>query len=129
GQDVPLCYDIRGLVAAPRGRWHSWGLDNTIYRCGNCRLDTGNRRFSRDGKDVVLEPKGFAVLVQLVSRPGQLLRRDQLLDAVWGHRYVTTSTLSRVIALARRALLDDAGEPNFIQTVHGSGYRYVGPLE
>jgi predicted ATPase/DNA-binding winged helix-turn-helix (wHTH) protein len=104
-------------------------LNNTLYRCGNCLLDTANRRFSRDGDDIVLEPKVFAVLVQLVSRPGQLLRREQLLDAVWGHRYVTASTLSRVIALARRALLDDAGEPNFIQTVHGSGYRYVGPVE
>jgi predicted ATPase/DNA-binding winged helix-turn-helix (wHTH) protein len=104
-------------------------LNSTLYRCGNCQLDTANRRFSRDGKDVVLEPKVFAVLEQLVSRPGQLLRREQLLDAVWGHRYVTPSTLNRVIALARRALLDDAGEPNFIQTVHGSGYRYVGPLE
>jgi len=104
-------------------------LNNTIYRCGNCLLDAANRRFSRDGKDVVLEPKVFAVLLQLMSRPGQLLRRAQLLDAVWGHRYVTPSTLNRVIGLARRALLDDAGEPNFIQTVHGSGYRYVGPLE
>ncbi len=104
-------------------------MDQTLYRCGNCELDSVNRRFSRDGKEVILEPKVFSVLAQLVARPGQLLRREELLDAVWGHRYVTPSTLNRVIALARRALLDDAGEPNFIQTVHGSGYRYVGPVE
>jgi DNA-binding winged helix-turn-helix (wHTH) protein len=101
-------------------------LDDSIYRCGSCELDTVNRRFSRDGKDIVLEPKVFAVLV---SRPGKLLRREQLLDAVWGHRYVTPSTVNRVIALARRALLDDPAEPTFIQTVHCSGYRYVGPCE
>jgi non-specific serine/threonine protein kinase len=62
-------------------------------------------------------------------RPGELLTREQLLDAVWGHRYVTPSTLNRIIALARRSLVDDAQEPRFIQTVHGSGYRYVGPVE
>jgi hypothetical protein len=46
-----------------------------------------------------------------------------------GHRYVTPSTLSRVVALARRAFGDDADEPHYIQTVHGVGYRYVGPIE
>jgi predicted ATPase/DNA-binding winged helix-turn-helix (wHTH) protein len=79
--------------------------------------------------EYALEPKVFAVLTQLVMRPGELVTRDQLLDAVWGHRYVTPSTLNRVIALARRSLSDDAEEPRFIQTVHGSGYRYVGPVE
>jgi len=62
-------------------------------------------------------------------RPGELLTRDQLLDAVWGHRYVTPSTLNRVIALARRALVEEADGQKFIQTVHGAGYRYVGPIE
>jgi predicted ATPase/DNA-binding winged helix-turn-helix (wHTH) protein len=88
-----------------------------------------NRIFRRGGAEYALEPKVFAVLTQLVMRPGELLTREQLLDAVWGHRYVTPSTLNRVIALARRSLVDDAEEPRFIQTVHGSGYRYVGPVE
>jgi predicted ATPase/DNA-binding winged helix-turn-helix (wHTH) protein len=104
-------------------------LDQVVYRCSGCELDTANRIFRKHGAEYALEPKVFAVLTQLVMRPGELLTRDQLLDAVWGHRYVTPSTLNRVIALARRALSDDAEEPKFIQTVHGSGYRYVGPVE
>jgi predicted ATPase/DNA-binding winged helix-turn-helix (wHTH) protein len=104
-------------------------LDQAVYRCGDCELDIANRIFRKGGTEYTLEPKVFAVLTQLVMRPGELLTRDQLLDAVWGHRYVTPSTLNRVIALARRALVDDAEEPRFIQTVHGSGYRYVGPVE
>jgi predicted ATPase/DNA-binding winged helix-turn-helix (wHTH) protein len=104
-------------------------LDQVVYRCGDCELDTANRIFRKRGTEYTLEPKVFAVLTQLVMRPGELLTRDQLLDAVWGHRYVTPSTLNRVIALARRSLADDAEEPRFIQTVHGSGYRYVGPVE
>jgi len=104
-------------------------LDQVIYRCGDCQLDSANRRFIRDGKELLIEPKVFAVLIQLLSRPGDLVTRDQLLDAVWGHRFVTASTLNRVIALARRAFADDADGPKFIQTVHGAGYRYVGPIE
>ena len=103
--------------------------EQATYRCGDCHLDVGNRRFTRGGTEHVLEPKVFAVLVQLVTRPGELLTRDQLLDAVWGHQYVTPSTLNRVISLARRALSDDADGPKLIQTVHGAGYRYVGPIE
>ena len=111
-----------------RGRWRM-PLDQMVYRCGDCELDTANRTFRRGGAEYTLEPKVFAVLTQLVMRPGELLTRDQLLDAVWGHRYVTPSTLNRVIALARRALLDDVERPKYIQTVHGTGYRYVGLVE
>ena len=70
----------------------------------------------------------FAVIAQLLQRSNELVTRDQLLDAVWGHRYVTPSTLNRLIALARRAFGDDVSEPRYIQTVHGAGYRYVGPV-
>src|ERR1700690_2406092 len=104
-------------------------LDQVVYRCGDFELDTANRIFRNRGMEYPLEPKVFAVLVQLVTRAGELLTRDQLLDAVWGHRYVTPSTLNRVISLARRALSDDADRPKLIQTVHGAGYRYVGPTE
>jgi predicted ATPase/DNA-binding winged helix-turn-helix (wHTH) protein len=104
-------------------------LDQIVYRCGDCTLDSSNRRFTRDGNEYDLEPKVFAVLIQLVMRPAELVTRDQLLDAVWGHRYVTSSTLNRVISLARRALADDADRSTLIQTVHGAGYRYAGPVE
>jgi predicted ATPase/DNA-binding winged helix-turn-helix (wHTH) protein len=104
-------------------------VDQVIYRSGECEIDSLNRKFSRSGKQYALEPKVFAVLIQFFARPGALLTRDALLDAVWGHRYVTPSTLNRVIALARRALADDVDTPKFIQTVHGTGYRYIGPVE
>jgi non-specific serine/threonine protein kinase len=104
-------------------------VDQIVYHCGDCELDTANRVFRRDGTEYALEPKVFAVLTRLVMRAGELLTREQLLDAVWGHRYVTPSTLNRVIALARRALADHPEEPRFIQTIHGAGYRYVGPVE
>src|SRR5262245_57500798 len=99
------------------------------YRCGAFSIDPGNRRFSNGDVELALEPKVFGVILQLLKRPGELVTRNELLDAVWGHRYVTPSTLSRVVALARRAFGDDPDEPGFIQTVHGAGYRYIGPVE
>ena len=104
-------------------------MDKLVYRCADCELDVANRAFTRAGKPYALEPKVFALLCQLLKRSGELLSREQLLDAVWGHRYVSPSTLNRLIVLARRALGDDPDAPRFIQTVHGSGYRYIGPVE
>lgn len=82
-------------------------------------------RLMRGGREITLEPKAFSVLLELLAHPGELLSRDDLLDAVWGHSYVTPSTLSRVIALLRRALEDDSNQPRYIQTVHGLGYRFI----
>jgi predicted ATPase/DNA-binding winged helix-turn-helix (wHTH) protein len=104
-------------------------MNQSLFRCGDCELDAANRRFTRGGQEYALEPKVFAVLLQLLMRPGKLLTREELLDAVWGHRYVTPSTLNRVIALARRSLAEEADGQKFIQTVHGSGYRFVGTIE
>ena len=98
------------------------------YRCGDFLVDLSNRRFLHQGREVALEPRVFAVIAQLLKRSNELVTRNELLDAVWGHRYVTPSTLNRLIALARRAFGDDVSEPRYIVTVHGAGYRYVGPV-
>ncbi|MHA6203729.1 ATP-binding protein [Dyella soli] len=92
-------------------------------------VDVWAHRLVRDGCEVNVEPKAFAVLVELLAHPGQLLSRDDLLDAVWGHSYVTPSTLSRVIAQLRHALADDCSQPRYIQTVYGLGYRFIATLK
>ncbi len=96
---------------------------------GEFSLDILQRRLVYGHQDVPVEPKTFAVIAHLVRHAGTLVARNELLDTVWGHRFVTPSTLNRVITLARRALADDAGKPTRIVTVHGAGYRYVGPVQ
>ena len=98
------------------------------YRCGEFLVDLGNRRFLHRGGEIALEPRVFAVIAELLKRSNELVTRNELLDAVWGHRYITPSTLNRLIALARRAFGDDVSEPRYIQTVHGAGYCYIGPI-
>lgn len=93
------------------------------------RVDPANRRLTRGGTEIALEAKAFAVLLVLLARADELITRDELLDAVWGHRYITPATLNRVMALLRRAFDDDADHPRFIHTVHGAGYRFIGEVE
>jgi len=104
-------------------------VDKLIYECGELRVDPGNRRITRGGSEVLLEPKALAVLLLLMERGGDLVTRDELLDGVWGHRYSTPATLNRIMALLRRAFDDDAEHPRFISTVHGAGYRFIGAIE
>ena len=87
-------------------------------------IDFAGRRVSRGGVDQPLEPKAFAVLALLVGSPGRAFSRDEILDAVWGHRHVTQSVLNRVMSLLRQALGEDAQRPRRLHTVHGVGYRF-----
>lgn len=95
------------------------------YAFGDIRVEPVAHRVLRDGLELELEPKAYAVLLQFVTHPGELIRHDDLLERVWGHKYVTAATLSRVISQLRQKLGDDAAEPHYIQTVHGLGYRLI----
>jgi len=92
-------------------------------------IDPANRRVTRDATEITLEPKAFAVLRLLIDRAGDLVTREELLDGVWGHRYITPATLNRVMTLLRRAFDDEAENPRFFATVHGSGYRFIAAID
>jgi DNA-binding winged helix-turn-helix (wHTH) protein len=79
----------------------------------------------RGDRMIGVEPKAHAVLMVLLSRAGEAIERETLLDTVWGHRHVTPSVLNRIVAQLRRALGDDASHPRYIQTLHGRGYRFM----
>lgn len=91
-------------------------------------IDLDGRRVSVGGRDVALEPKAFDVLALLVQAPGKAFPRDELLDAVWGHRHVTPGVLNRVVTLVRHALGENAGSTHYIRTLHGVGYRFDGDV-
>lgn len=98
------------------------------YRFDGIVVDALAHTLSRDGQYQSLEPKAFAVLLMLLRHADELLVRDQLLDAVWGHRHVTPGVLTRAIAQLRSVLDDHSHEPRYIQTQHGLGYRFIGKL-
>lgn len=87
-------------------------------------IDFAGHRLLRGGEEQPLEPKAFAVLALLAGEPGCVFTREEILDAVWGHRHVTPGVLNRVMTLLRQALGEDAHHPRLLQTVHGVGYRF-----
>ncbi|HEX7803772.1 MAG TPA: winged helix-turn-helix domain-containing protein [Pseudoxanthomonas sp.] len=92
-------------------------------------IDFAGRRLLRGGVEQPLEPKAFAVLSLLACAPGQVFTRDDILDAVWGHRHVTPGVLNRVVTLLRHALGEDAQHPRLLHTLHGTGYRFDLPAQ
>ena len=74
-----------------------------------------------------LTPKAFAVLRYLVTHPGRVVTRDELWQAVWPGLVVGEAALNVCIRELRQVLGDDPQAPQFIETVHRRGYRFIGP--
>jgi len=91
-------------------------------------LDAAQARLTRDGQVQPLNGRPLAVLAALMARAGQLMDKDAVLDAVWGHRHVTESALKGAVNTLRAALGDDARAPLYVETVPRRGYRFIGEV-
>src|SRR5689334_21541799 len=78
--------------------------DGTIYRFGDFELDTRLHELRREGERRHVEPQVFDVLAYLFSRRDRLVTKEELIDNVWGHRYVAPTTLNSRIKHARQAV-------------------------
>ncbi|MFO1340495.1 MAG: AAA family ATPase [Burkholderiaceae bacterium] len=96
-----------------------------VLTFGGFRLDPRNARLSQGAQELELPPKAFAVLCHLAARPGLLVTKDELLDAVWGRRFVSESVLKTAVSTIRAVLGDDTRTPRFVETVSRRGYRFV----
>jgi DNA-binding winged helix-turn-helix (wHTH) protein len=76
-----------------------------------------------------LEPKAFEVLTYLLSRSGEIVSRQELIDHVWNGRVVEPGAVARNITQIRAALGDDARRPEYIETIPKRGYRTIAPVE
>jgi DNA-binding response OmpR family regulator len=90
-------------------------------------IEPAARRAWRDNDELVLSQRQFDLLVFLMSHPGQVLSRDQIMREVWQTSWVaSTKTVDMHISWLRRALGDSAGTPRYISTVRGVGFRFEG---
>ncbi|WP_279577315.1 AAA family ATPase [Pseudomonas sp. LA21] len=112
-QQVP---NVARLQASP---------DPLRIRFADFELDEANACLMRHGEAVALTPTPFALLCALAREPGRLWRKDALLDAVWGHRFVSESVLKTAISELRLALGDNPRQPSIIETVSRHGYRFI----
>ena len=90
-------------------------------------IDLASRRVYRFGELVDLSPKAYDLLVALMNRRGGVVRREELLREVWGHRReISTRTVDAHIVELRRKLEEDAANPRHFLTVRKAGYRFQG---
>jgi DNA-binding winged helix-turn-helix (wHTH) protein/tetratricopeptide (TPR) repeat protein len=99
-----------------------------IYRFGDCELDDRRYELRRGGVPCHLEPQVFEVLAYLVRNRDRVVPRAELLDEIWGSRFVSDSALASRVKAARRAVGDSGREQGVIRTVHGRGYQFLAPV-
>jgi len=99
-----------------------------LYEFEDCLVDPGCFELRRGGVVEHVEPQVFDVLVHLIRNRDRVVTKNELLDAVWGDRFVSESALASRLKSARRALGDDGSSQRIIRTVFGRGYQFVAPV-
>ena len=98
---------------------------SSLIRIESFRIDLEAQALWRGDDRVHLRTKTWEVLRYLVTHPGALVTKGQLLDAIWGEVVVSEETLTKSISELRQALGDDPRKPTLIETVHGRGFRLI----
>jgi DNA-binding response OmpR family regulator len=99
-----------------------------VLRVGGFELNIADLQMSLPDKRVVLlTPRELKIMLLLAGRFGQILRREELLEAVWGEDYPGESNIVDVyIRRLRRKIERDPANPQYIQSIRGMGYKFVG---
>ena len=101
------------------------GEAERVFRFGPFELDLRSHSLSRDGEQIELAPKEFALLAMMAQRPGRAITRDEILRRVWGHNvFVTARSVDRCVNTLRKKIEPDPTRPRFITTVRQIGYRF-----
>ena len=98
------------------------------YAFDMCEVDLDALQLTVAGERVSVQPQVFDVLQLLIQERHRVVPKSELLDRVWGHRFVTESALTSRIKSARQAIADDGRAQRLIRTVHGRGYQFVGEV-
>jgi len=97
------------------------------YRFGEVEVDFRKAEVTKAGQPVALSAKEFQLLRYLIRQRGATLSRDELLNEVWGYDAMpTTRTVDVHVAWLRRKLEPVPRKPQFILTMHGLGYKFIG---
>ena len=97
------------------------------YRFGDITVDFRKAETTKDGQALDLSAREFKLLKYFVEHRGAALTRDELLNEVWGYNAMpSTRTVDVHVAWLRQKLEDNPRHPQYILTVHGLGYKFVG---
>jgi len=91
-------------------------------RLGDIEIDPGAMRISVRGGEIMTTNLEFHLLYYLLHNQGRVFTRDQLLDAVWGAKYVELRSVDACVRRLRRKIEPDPLRPTYLKTVRGAGY-------
>jgi DNA-binding response OmpR family regulator len=120
--------ELMARVEAVLRRSQPGGLGHrSAYEFGDMTVDMDRHDATKNGKPIELTPREFRLLGYLLEHRGEVVSREELLDAVWGYDTIPfTRTVDTHIAKLRKKIEDDASDPQHIITVHRLGYKFVG---
>lgn len=98
------------------------------YDFNEFRLDAHNGQLFKDEKSIILTQKSFEILLFFIKNRGRVLRKKELLAAIWSEAFVEESTLSQHIYMLRKALKENSRSELPIETVPKIGYRFTGTV-
>src|SRR5689334_18505797 len=97
-----------------------------VFDFGPFRADLRRRVLERDGQPVALTGKAFEILAALLQRQGEVVDKDSLMKTVWPDTIVEENNLTVNISALRKALGETPNEPQYILTIPGRGYQFIG---
>ena len=104
-------------------------ITGSVYSFEGFTLEAVERRLSHGEERVSLTPKVFDTLLLLVQRGGHVVRKDELMQAVWPDGFVEEVNLAYTISLLRKALAERIPSTTYIETVSKAGYRFIAPIK
>ena len=97
------------------------------YNSGGLKIDVEHHEAFREGAPIILTPTEFKILVSLAENPGRVLSREQLVNIVMGYDFEGYDrTIDAHVKNLRHKVERDSKSPEFIQTVYGIGYKFIG---
>jgi two-component system alkaline phosphatase synthesis response regulator PhoP len=99
---------------------------DALFRFGGLEIDFRQYICRKNGKEVSLTAHEFELLKYLVMNKGKVIKRDELLDEVWGKDiFITPHTVDTHVANLRKKIEDDPSNPRFILSTRGVGYKFI----
>lgn len=101
--------------------------DTSLHKIGDVAIDLARHEACKAGEPLTLTPREFRLLAFFLEHLGEVVTREQLLDAVWGYDTIPfTRTVDTHIAKLRKKIEDDPSDPDHLITVHRLGYKLIG---
>jgi DNA-binding response OmpR family regulator len=120
--------ELVARIRAIQRRGRATGARRAPMTVGAITLDPSSRSVTKDGEPIELAAKEFDLLAMLVSRAGEVVGREEIMDEVWDpHWFGPTKTLDVHISWLRKKIEDEPSAPRYITTVRGVGFRFASP--